>query len=135
MISISNTAYDTVNEWLSAEKKLEDDHGENLIFDIFRLEAVSGKKEIKHLKLGTIILPGNVITGKDTVKDVIIRLKKMLHSSKIIIEDTESLYLQVDGNKMVDHELFYADYQLNLPCWIKAIIVSATVQKIILDMT
>lgn len=99
----------TIKQWLRNESQLEQDFGENIIFQVFTNQ---------NTKISEIRMPPEFVNGSDKVKDVISKLKPKF----LKLEPNLTTIRLSCGNIMEEEKLFFADHYLCLPCFIRVFI-------------
>jgi len=113
-------------KWLESEKNLEDEYGQNVIFQIFRMNMeATNAKDFQGPKLAVIKVGHKHISGTDTVNDVKKLLTPIIGGSGINFKKTEQFKLFLNSRPMNDNAKFY-DHGLLLPCFIQVAIYDCT---------
>jgi hypothetical protein len=115
-----------MQNWFEKEKKLSEDYGRNLIFSVYQITNHEEEKSkmIVENSSNIIILSGDLVSGKDSVKDVCEMLRKRISSNGITLHDDHKIKILLDDEVMHDEDLFYASHCILLPCWLDVLITS-----------
>jgi len=116
--------HDAVEAHFEKERRLEEEHGSSLIFQVYRTDMKAQTLEALHgRKLAEFKLDGGFVSGNDTAEDVKAKLLPILQQeSKVSIGEQEKLTLFFNGRTMQDDTLFYAGNFILLPAWVQVLV-------------
>ena len=116
--------HDAVKAQFEREKKLLDEHGAAIIFQVYRINM--GAKTLRDLageKLAEIKVTGEFVSGTDTVFAVKSKMRPLfdgtVQSGYLNIGEVDQVTLFFAGRLMQDNKLFYADHFVLLPAWVQ----------------
>ncbi len=125
---------DAVKAHFDKEKKLLDEHGSTIIFEVYRINL--GAKTIAELQsksLAEIKVGGDFVSGTDTVAAVKEKLRPLLEGTSrsgreaqarpdLNIQETDRISFSFSGRRMEDEKKFYADHFMMLPAWVQVLL-------------
>lgn len=122
--------HEAVTAYFEKERALLDEHGSNLIFQVYRVNLqAKSLDEIQGSKLAEIIRPGNFVSGNDTVAAVKERLRALI-AKEMPLAEIDQMSLSFGGRRMQEDKLFYADHYMMLPCWVQILVHACDVEEI-----
>jgi hypothetical protein len=122
------TGHDAVQAHFQREQELMDAYGPIIIFQVHRVNLQAGAiDELVGEQLAEITVPGDFVTGDDTVAEVKARLRPLLKQEKqkvgapaeLDLEEADQWTLFFNGYPMQDDKLFYAEHFMLLPAWVQ----------------
>ena len=119
--------HEAVKAHFEKEQKLLEEHGESITFQVYRVDL--GAKSLTDLqgpRLAEIKVPGDFVSGADTVAGVKKKLCALLDGSRqaggVRVGEDEQISLSFNSRRMLDGKLFYADHFMLLPVWVQVLL-------------
>lgn len=117
--------HDAVQAHFQREQELEA-HGSNIIFQVYRINLQAGAvDELVGGQLAEITVPGDFVSGTETVAEVKARLRPLLENEKegapadLAIAEADRWTLFFSGRPLQEDKRFYADHFMLLPVWVQ----------------
>jgi hypothetical protein len=121
------TGHDAVKAHFQREQEMLDAYGSNIIFHVYRINLQAGAMdELVGEPLAEITVPGDFVSGSDTVRAVKARLRPLLEEqqkesapAELALGEGDQWTLFFNGRPMQDDKLFYAEHFMLLPAWVQ----------------
>jgi hypothetical protein len=121
------TGHDAVQAHFQREQEMLDAYGPNIIFHVHRINLQAGAiDELLGEQLAEITVPGDFVSGTDTVAEVKARLRPLLEEqqkegapAELALGEGDQWTLFFNGRPMQDEKLFYAEHFMLLPAWVQ----------------
>jgi tetratricopeptide (TPR) repeat protein len=125
--------HDAVEAHFEQERKLVQEHGLSLTFQVYRLNLRAATLgELQGPKLAEIRVGAGFVSGGETAAMVAMKLRALIASkSDVRIEDAERISLVFSGRRMEDNRLFYADHFVALPAWVQVMLHTGSPEEVL----
>jgi hypothetical protein len=125
--------HDAVEAHFERERKLEQEHGATLTFQLYRANlAGATRADVQGPRLAELRLAGGEVSGADTVAAVKQRILQRLLGEHATATHVTFVF---GGRVMRDEALFYADHFMLLPCWVQVVLSEVAFPEVIAAIT